>query len=66
MSEMCFQCGKELEPDEIAIYKKLVNRGARKYLCVPCLSRYFGVEESLIREKIRYFREQGCTLFTIR
>ena len=28
MSEHCMQCGRELTHDEIAIYKRMVNRGA--------------------------------------
>ncbi len=61
--DTCMTCGRELHPDEIAIYKRLVNRGAESYLCISCLSAHFRVDESLIREKIRHFREQGCTLF---
>ena len=64
MPETCISCGKALKRDEIAIHKKLINRGADKFLCVHCLSKYFKVEEQLIYEKITYFKEQGCTLFS--
>ena len=63
VTDKCGNCGRELQPDEIAIYKRLVNRGATSYLCIPCLSAHFRVDESLIREIIRHFRNQGCTLF---
>ena len=63
MPEHCRNCGKELEADEIAIYKRMVNRGATDFLCIPCFAAEFKVSEELIREKIRHFREMGCTLF---
>ena len=59
----CMECGKELENDEIAIYKRMVNRGATSYLCIPCLSRFFKVDEAKVWEKVEHFRRQGCTLF---
>ncbi|MGI5895127.1 MAG: hypothetical protein ACOX6P_11140 [Candidatus Merdivicinus sp.] len=63
MSAHCYQCGKELLPDEIAVYRKLVNRGATEALCIPCLAKQFSVKEELIRKKIQEFKEMGCTLF---
>ena len=57
-------CGKELLSDEIAIYKKLVNRGAEKYLCIDCLAEYFKCNRKAIEDKIDYYRKSGeCTLF---
>jgi hypothetical protein len=64
MRETCISCGKSLMRDEIAIHKKLINRGADRFLCIHCLSEYFKVDERLIYEKITYFKEQGCTLFS--
>lgn len=59
----CERCGKALEYDEVAIYRKLVNRAAKRFLCIPCLAAYFQVPEGLIREKIAQLRQMGCTLF---
>lgn len=59
----CFQCNKILEHDEIAIYLKLVNRGAKEYLCIPCLSAYFKCSEEDIHFRIKKLKEMGCTLF---
>lgn len=57
-------CDKELLSDEIAIYKKLVNRGAEKYLCIDCLAEYFKCSRKAIEDKIDYYRKSGeCTLF---
>ncbi len=60
---VCFQCGRLLEADEIALTKKLINRGAEHFFCLSCLAVHFEATEESLREKIRYFREMGCTLF---
>lgn len=59
----CKQCNANLKPDEIAIYRKLVNRGAKEYLCIPCLSKYFKCSQEIIYDRIEKLREAGCTLF---
>ncbi len=60
---VCRICGRTLVPDECALTKKLINRGAVEYMCLSCLSEHFGVPEDALRDKIRQFREMGCTLF---
>lgn len=62
-SPVCMECGKPLARDEIAIYRKLVNRGATRFSCISCLARHFRVSEELIRQKIVECRQRGCTLF---
>lgn len=59
----CAECGRSLVPDEIALTKKLVNRGTTTYYCLSCLARHFEVTEAVLVEKIQEFREMGCTLF---
>ena len=49
--------------DEAAIYRRLVYRDAEEYLCILCLAKELGVEPRVIEDKIRYFKEIGCTLF---
>jgi len=61
--EHCMQCGRVLTRDEIGLHKKMINRGAVRYLCISCLSAYYSVTEEHMQERIRHFREQGCTLF---
>lgn len=63
METRCKKCGKILTGDEIAVYRKLVNRGAQEYLCMDCLARYFNCPRKLIEDKIVYFKRTGCTLF---
>ena len=61
---VCICCSRVLHPDEIALTKKLINRGAREFLCLPCLARRLDVPEDALREKIIQFRRMGCTLFS--
>ena len=60
---VCLQCGRVLEADEIALTKKMINRGAEQFFCLSCLAEHFDVPEENLRQKIREFREMGCTLF---
>ena len=59
----CFCCGRELDADDIGAYRKMINRGAEKYLCVECLSKELKVGEDEIRRRIEQFKKAGCTLF---
>lgn len=59
----CFKCGGPLSADEIAIYRRMVFRGAKECLCIHCFAKEFSVTEDLIREKIDHFKKMGCTLF---
>ena len=59
----CFQCGGQLTADEIAVYRKMVNREAGKFLCKTCLAQYFDVPVEKIDQKIQQFKRIGCLLF---
>ena len=59
----CKKCHRPLVRDEIAIYKRLVHRGATEFLCLTCFAEKFKVTEEQLREKIQLFRDMGCTLF---
>ena len=59
----CAACGRALHPDEIALTRKLISRGASRFFCLTCLAEHFQVSEAVLKEKIVQFREMGCTLF---
>lgn len=61
----CAACGRPLTRDEVAVTQKLVNRGATAFYCVDCLARRFEVEPADILERIRHFKQTGCTLFEV-
>lgn len=60
---LCKECGKSLLFDEIAIYRRLVYRGADEFLCKECLAASFKISVAEIDKKIEHFKEIGCTLF---
>ena len=59
----CVRCGAVLEKDDIAMTRKMVNRGAEEFYCLRCLADHFELAEDILREKIREFKAMGCTLF---
>lgn len=59
----CITCGRPLEKDEVALTRKLINRGAMQYLCIDCLAKKFEVTREDLEKKIEEFRQMGCTLF---
>ena len=59
----CRKCGRVITHDEAAVTKKLINRGTTSYYCAGCLADAFDVRTEDIWEKIKYYKEIGCTLF---
>ena len=60
----CRVCGKApLSKDEIGITKKLIDKKAEKFYCLPCLAAYIEADEEVLVAKIEEFKEAGCTLF---
>ncbi|CDD04422.1 MAG: hypothetical protein PT943_03065 [Ruminococcus sp.] len=59
----CMKCGAPLTSDDVGAHKKLINRGAVQFLCIPCLAAHFSVSEELVRKKVEEFRAAGCSLF---
>lgn len=59
----CFDCGKLLKKDEVALSKKLIDIDTEEFYCLPCMAEYIGCSEEDLMIKIREFKEQGCTLF---
>ena len=59
----CLHCGGSLTVYDVGATKKLINRGAEEFLCIPCLAKEFKVEEGLIYQKIEEWQKQGCMLF---
>lgn len=61
---VCKKCGRKLTQDEVAITKRLISRAATEFLCIDCLADYFRCKKSVILDRIRYYKEMGCTLFS--
>lgn len=61
----CMKCGRTLAHEEVALHRKLVNRGSSEFMCISCLAEYFKVSEDVLRDRIEYFKKTGCTLFML-
>ncbi|MBQ9511416.1 MAG: hypothetical protein IJR55_06970 [Clostridia bacterium] len=61
----CKNCRKPLSRDEIALYKRLIYRGAEddECICIKCLADKLNVSEAALFDKIDHFKKAGCTLF---
>ena len=60
----CYVCGKSpLSKDEIGLTKKIIDRKAKRFFCLPCLAEYLEVTEEELLAKIEDFKNEGCTLF---
>lgn len=60
----CYVCGKvPLTKNEIGLTKKIIDKHARTFFCLPCLAEYLEVTEEELVAKIEEFKVQGCTLF---
>ena len=60
---VCFECGRSLGKDEIALCKKLLGIDTEDYYCINCLTEYLECTRTDLEIKIQEFKEQGCTLF---
>lgn len=63
--DICKNCKKELAFDEIALYKRLCGKMSEEFCCLGCMAKHFRVTEELLLDKIKQFREDGCTLFIL-
>ena len=63
-TKRCYVCDKSpLSKDEIGLVKKLIDKKAKQFYCLSCLSDYFEVTEEELLAKVEQFKEEGCTLF---
>ncbi len=60
---VCMKCEREISLDEIGLYKKMINRGAKEFMCKDCLAKFLEIKPEILDKKIEEFRAMGCTLF---
>ena len=62
--QICRDCGVALTSDDIAIYRKMVFREAKEYLCMTCLADDLGVPRKRLEDIAAYYHRTGfCSLF---
>ena len=59
----CQYCEKILEKDWIALNKKLIDRKAKKFMCLDCMADNFDCSVEDLKDKIEDFKNDGCELF---
>lgn len=59
----CYDCGKKLMKDEIALSQKLIDIETEEFFCLQCLADNIGCTVDDLKDKIQEFKEQGCVLF---
>lgn len=62
-ADTCKSCARSLTHDEVALHKKIYNRGATEFFCIDCSAQYLNVPVSFLYQKIDDFKRMGCTLF---
>lgn len=61
--EHCYYCNAELTKDDKALCKKLLGRKIKQFFCREHLAEILGTDEETLTEKVKQFKEEGCTLF---
>ena len=60
---LCFSCGKKLTGDDVGMYKRAVDRGAKEFLCLDCLAKKYKTTREYFEEKIKFLKANNCALF---
>ena len=60
----CYFCGKaNLSKVEIGLYRKLVDKSPKFYLCLECLAEDMEADTEFLLVKAEEFKIQGCRMF---
>lgn len=58
------RCGAHLTGDEIALYRKLIFRGAEEFMCMDCLAADCSTTREKLEKLVAFFHKTGvCSLF---
>jgi len=61
--DYCKECAEMLSHDEIGLCKKLCGKNLTEFMCINCMAEYFSVTRDLLEEKVKHYKDIGCTLF---
>jgi hypothetical protein len=62
-NNICYKCGKKVKKDEVALSMKYFGRQNQKMMCWKCLGNELGKSKDELKNDVKRFKEQGCTLF---
>lgn len=63
MKIMCENCSKPVVKKIQALNKKMISRNTKQFLCLDCLAKFLQTTPEELKEKIKQFEEEGCSLF---
>ena len=61
--QKCIDCGDDLAKDEVGLSKKIIEPDGTQLFCYECMADYLGCTVDDLIEKVKQFKEEGCTLF---
>jgi phosphoadenosine phosphosulfate reductase len=56
-------CGKKVNKNEAALSMKYLGRNTKQIMCMSCLSKCLDRDKTQLRQDIKEFKKQGCSLF---
>ncbi len=59
----CIICSSKVEKNAIGLYRKLIEKNAKKFMCLKCLANHLDTSTDDLLEKIDDFKATGCKLF---
>ena len=59
----CMICSSLVEKDAIGLYKKIIEKKAKKFMCLECLANHLDTTTDDLLEKVADFKTAGCKLF---
>ena len=60
---LCKVCGSNVEKDAIGLYKKIIDKNSKRFLCLNCLANHLDTSVDELEIKIQEFKDEGCKLF---
>lgn len=59
----CKDCSKKLKKNDVALSMKLYGRQIKEFKCLKCIAKDMNCTQKDLRERIEYFKHNGCDLF---
>ncbi len=61
--KVCSDCDKKIKKDNVALSLKYFGRQSTKLFCIKCLGNRLERSGAELRQDIRRFKDEGCSLF---
>lgn len=61
--KICFNCGKPVVKDVIALHRKLFSYNVDRFFCLPCLAEYLECSEDELKKINKRIKRAGMCVF---